>query len=255
MFEYAFVDGLIVEVPADTEVNAFRIHRIVWSPEISSCGLICMIVLYVESSALEREIGVCTDEWIVTYLDAVIRVLRREIADNGRIIGCIVFCEILEVGSDFTAEYLCNFEIDVKVVIGRNLWKRKYIVVGASLECEVVVEMENAKLEVLSKCGTNDLYVLATLLHDDIISIIGVISLDDSRSFVSEISIILNVLYVRFQVGVGFRQMDFSSDSSLSESATLVLPPKVLGVKMVVKETWFCSIELGIYHHLCCVAQ
>ena len=93
-----------------------------WCPEISACGLVDMVILDVESSALEREVCVGTDEWIVSYLDAIIRILRHEIADNWRIIGCVVFSEILEVGSQFTTQDFGNFEVYVKVVISRYFW-------------------------------------------------------------------------------------------------------------------------------------
>ena len=60
-------------------MNSARIHRIMRCPEISSVGLVGMIILNIETGALQGKIGIRADEWIIANFDSSIRVLSGEV--------------------------------------------------------------------------------------------------------------------------------------------------------------------------------
>ena len=73
--------------------------------------LVGMIILHVEAGALELEVGISRDEWIISYLHFVRCRLIDKQFHGRRIVGCIVLTEIDQVGSQFAMQHVCYHEI------------------------------------------------------------------------------------------------------------------------------------------------
>jgi len=109
--------GLVVEIPTDAHVYALGIDGIARSPEVSTVGLVGMIVLNIESCALQVEVGVYTHDGVVAHFHLVVGVLHHVLAHDGRVVGSVVLGEVFEVGTQFYVEHVSISETYVHVMI------------------------------------------------------------------------------------------------------------------------------------------
>lgn len=226
-------------------MQSFWIHGIVWCPEVMACALIDVIVLNVESCALEVEIDVDAGDWVVAYLGACLLFLEHELRDDRGIVGCIVFCEELDVASQFAVEDFGYLEIDVEIVIERECREGQYVLVGSGLERDVVFQMENAELEVLTQVGSYDLYVVAALEWADIVG--------HSRASIGEIGIVLDVFDAYCKLGSCLGIGEYGFYLTVVLLVHVVVPPCMFRMVMAEEIGWFLVAYEGVDNELGCV--
>ena len=108
---------LIIEIPTETEVQTCRTGGVIRSPEVAIRTGVEVVVLYVEPDFLQVEVGIDTDDWKVSYLDYMVRILVAEHAESRRVSGCVVFGEVFQIYSELSVQHLGYAEVKIEIVV------------------------------------------------------------------------------------------------------------------------------------------
>ena len=108
---------LIIEIPTETEVQTCRTGGVIRSPEVAIRTGVEVVVLYVEPDFLQVEVGIDTDDWKVSYLDYMVRILVAEHAESRRVSGGVVFGEVFQIDSELCVQHLGYAEVKIEIVV------------------------------------------------------------------------------------------------------------------------------------------
>ena len=110
--------GLIEEVPTKSEVNISRIDGVVRSPEHATATCIEVVAEDIETTALEVEVHIGTDNGVVAYLDTGLAgILCGVHADGGSIVGCIERGVVADIATKFDIEDLEQAELEIEIAV------------------------------------------------------------------------------------------------------------------------------------------